>query len=66
MVCTNYTFLVRDSLYYIKRTIYALSVISVAGVVPRGGPKKSPRTTAIVQIIFYLWSFETNGIILRI
>ena len=66
MVCTDFTFLVRDSLYYIKRTIYVLSVISAAGVVPRGGPKKYPRTTSIVQIIFYLWSFEINGIIMRI
>ena len=27
--------------------------ITAAGVVPCGGPKKSPRTSSIVQIIFF-------------
>ena len=27
-------------------------VIEAAGVVPCGGPKKSPRTSSIVQIVF--------------
>ena len=31
--------------------IYFLFAITVAGVVPCGGPKKSPRTSSIVQII---------------
>ena len=29
-----------------------VSAITAAGVVPCGGPKKSPRTSSIVQIIF--------------
>ena len=40
--------------------------ITAAGVVPCGGPKKSPRTASIVQIISYFWSFEINGNILII
>ena len=39
-----------------------------AGVVPYGGPKKSPRTSSIVQIIFSFWkflSFEISEGILR-
>ena len=32
---------------------------------PCGGPKKSPRTSSIVQIIFSFWSFEISGGILR-
>ena len=31
-----------------------LFVITAAGIVPCGGPKKTPRTSSIVQIIFYL------------
>ena len=31
---------------------YFLSAITAAGVVPCGGPKKYPRTSSIVQIIF--------------
>ena len=35
------------------RSLHAIRVIvSLAGVVPCGGPKKSPRTSSIVQIIF--------------
>ena len=30
-----------------------LFAITAAGVVPFGGPKKSPRTSSIVQIIFF-------------
>ena len=33
---------------------------SKAGVVPCGGPKKSPRTSSIVQIIFLFRSFEIS------
>ena len=32
---------------------YILFAITVAGVVPSGGPKKSPRISFIVQIIFF-------------
>ena len=32
---------------------------------PCGGPKKSPRTSSIVQIIFSFWSFEIGEDILR-
>ena len=42
-----------------------LSAITAAGVVPCGGPKKSPRTSSIVQIIFSVWSFEIREGILR-
>ena len=34
--------------------LYILFAITAAGVVPCGGPKMSPRTSSIVQIIFYL------------
>ena len=37
-----------------------LFAITAAGVVPCGGPKKSPRTSSIVQIIFFFWSFEIS------
>ena len=33
-------------------------VITAAGVVPCGGPKKSPRTSSIVRFIFYFRSVE--------
>ena len=32
---------------------YILFAITAAGVVPCGGPKKSPRTSSTVQIIFF-------------
>ena len=32
---------------------YILFAITAAGVVQCGGPKKSPRTSSIVQIIFF-------------
>ena len=41
------------------------TAITAAGVVPCGGPKKSPRTSSIVQIIFSFWSFVISGGILR-
>ena len=40
--------------------------ITAAGVVPSGGPQKSPRTSSIVQIIFSSWSFEISEGILRV
>ena len=36
-----------------------------AAVVPCGIPKKSPRTSSIVQIIFSFWFFEIREGILR-
>ena len=35
-------------------SFYILFAITVGGVVPCGGPKKSPRTSFIVQIISFL------------
>ena len=32
---------------------YILFPITAAGVVPCGGPKKSPRTSSIVQVILF-------------
>ena len=37
-----------------ESNLYILFAITAAGVVPCGGPKKSPRTSSIVQNIFYL------------
>ena len=45
---------------------HILFVITAAGVVPCGGPKMSPRTSPIVHIIVYFWSFVINRNILRI
>ena len=40
-------------------------VFTTAGVVPCGGRKTSPRTSTIVQFIFYFRSFEISVNILR-
>ena len=40
------------------KKISILFAITAVGVVPCGGPKKSPRTSTIVQIIFSFGSFE--------
>ena len=45
--------------------IIFLFVVAAAGVLPRGIPKKRPRTSSIVQFIFYFWSFEISRNILR-
>ena len=42
-----------------------LSAFTAAGVVPCGGRKTSPRTSTIVQLIFYFWSFDISVNILR-
>ena len=42
-----------------------LFAISAAGAVPCGSPKKSTRTSSIMQIIFSFWSFEIGEGILR-
>ena len=44
---------------------YILFVVTAAGVVPCGSPKKRPRTSAIVQFIFYFWSFEIRRNIVK-
>ena len=40
-----------------KGSFYILFVFTAAGVVPCGSPKESPRTSSIVQIIFFFPSF---------
>ena len=40
--------------------LYTLFAITTAGAVPCGGPKKSPRTSPMVQIIFLFRSFEIS------
>ena len=42
-----------------------LFAFTAAGVVLCGGRKTSPRTSTIVQFIFYFWSFEISVNILR-
>ena len=50
----------------VKRSkFYFLFAITAAGVVLCGGPKKSPGTSSIVQIVFSFLSFEISGGILR-
>ena len=34
--------------------------VTAAGVVPCGSPKMRPRTSTIVQFIFYFWSFDIS------
>ena len=46
-------------------TLVFLFVVTAAGVVLCGIPKKRPRTLSIVQFIFYFWSFEISRNILR-
>ena len=54
------------SLLLLKELIFIfLFVVTAAGVVPFGIPKKRPRTSSIVQFIFYFWSFEISRNILR-
>ena len=45
--------------------VYILFVVTAAGVVMCGSPKKQPRTSSIVQFILFFWSFEISGNILR-
>ena len=53
------------SLFLNDLNYYFKFVITAAGVVPCGGPKKYSRTSSIVQIIFYVRSFEISDDILR-
>ena len=48
-----------------KGSVLFSFAITAAGVVQCGGPKRSPRTSSIVQIIFSFWSFEISEGILR-
>ena len=45
----------------VKRPLCFSGFIDCA--VPCGGPKKSPRTSSIVQIVFLFWSFEISKIL---
>ena len=44
---------------------YILFVVTAAGVVSCSSPKMRPRTSSIVQFIFYFWSFDISRNILR-
>ena len=46
----------QDQTYILNEgsNFYILFAITAAGVVPCGGPKKSPRTSSIVQIISFI------------
>ena len=47
----------------LKGTLFNfLFAITAAGVVPCDGPKKSPHTSSIVQILFSFWFFEISGV----
>ena len=58
------TFLV-DMFTALKGSVLFSFAVTAAGVVQCGGPKKSPHTSSIVQIIFSFWSFEISEGILR-
>ena len=51
----------------LKEHFTVLFVVTAAGDVPCGGPKKQYRTSSIymVQFIFFFWSFEIQQNILR-
>ena len=55
---------IKKKITFPKRFLF-LFPITTAGVVPRGGHKKSPRTSSIAQIIFSFRSFEISEDILR-
>ena len=53
--------ILENMLTALKGSVLFLFAITAAGVVPCGGPKKSPCTSSIVQIIFSFWSeFEKS------
>ena len=65
----NYVVSVWRGFYFLwvlgKELIFIfLFVVTAAGVVPCGSPKKRPHTSSIVQFIFYFWSFEISRNIL--
>ena len=43
---------------------YISFAITAAGIVPCGGPKTSPLTASILQVMYLVWSFELIGNIL--
>ena len=43
-----------------KDPFFILFAITAAGVMPCGSSKKSPRTSSVVQIIFFFLSFEIS------
>ena len=49
----------------LRISILFLFAITAADVVPYGGLKKCPRTSAIVRIIFSFWAFEFSEDVLR-
>ena len=49
---------IHNSMFETGSNLYILFAITAAGVVSCGGPKMSPRTSSIVQIIFSFGSFE--------
>ena len=53
------------SVYRTTGPLVFLFVVTAAGVVLCGIPKKRPLTSFIVQFIFYFWSFEISRNILR-
>ena len=60
------TFLLMNVFITLKGShFWFLFDFTAAGVVPCGGRKTSPRTSIIVQFIFYAWSFEIGDNILR-
>ena len=38
-----------------------LFVVTAAGVVLSGSPRKQPCTSSILQFIFFFWFFEVSG-----
>ena len=62
---TGKTFNLLLDVLHFSAYFYILFVVTAAGAVPCGSPKKRPSTTSIVQFIFYSWSFEYSRNILR-
>ena len=68
VICVCWTYLgcfycfqrIKKSTSRQRSNLYISFAITAAGVVPCGGPKKSPRTLSIVQIIFLFRSFEIS------
>ena len=61
-ICLSHTlsFLLNVFTAFKRTHFYILFVVTAAGVVPCDSPKKRPRTSPIVQFIFYFWSFEIS------
>ena len=55
--------ILENMLTALKGSVLFLFAITAAGVVPCGGPKTSPRTSSIVQIIFSFWSVIKEDIL---